>query len=77
MMSSELAPAGPGHAPAVGAGAAPDIVSATGERISASAARKLIHAVPRGSRNARASRWRSYALWRATYDWAEDEVSNF
>ncbi|MFJ9871207.1 integrase [Streptomyces sp. NPDC101165] len=53
--------------------AEPDIVSPTGERISASAARKLTNAVPRSSRNARASRWRSYALWCATYDWAEVE----
>ncbi|MCZ0984228.1 hypothetical protein O1L60_46580 [Streptomyces diastatochromogenes] len=28
---------------------------------------------PRNSRNARASRWRSYAEWCAIYDWAEDE----
>ncbi|MFI5857289.1 integrase [Streptomyces parvulus] len=53
--------------------AEPDIVTAGGERLSASAARKLTDAVPRNSRNARASRWHSYALWCATYDWAEDQ----
>ncbi|MDG9712642.1 hypothetical protein [Streptomyces sp. DH10] len=56
--------------------AEPDIVSATGERISASASRKLTNAVPRSSRNARASRWHSYALWCAIYDWAEDEPNS-
>ncbi|MEU3620521.1 hypothetical protein ABZ725_51020 [Streptomyces sp. NPDC006872] len=76
MTSSELVPTvGSGRATAVRRRrrAEPDIVSAVGERISASAARKLTNAVPRSSRNARASRWRSYALWCATYDWAEDE----
>ncbi|MFE1264228.1 hypothetical protein ACFW5X_27335 [Streptomyces albogriseolus] len=33
-------------------------------------------AVPRNSRNARSTRWRSYALWCATYDWAEDEPNS-
>ncbi|WP_328973891.1 integrase [Streptomyces sp. NBC_00239] len=76
MTSTELVPTvGPGRTPAVRRRrrAEPDIVSPAGERISASAARKLSDAVPRSSRNARASRWRSYALWCATYDWAEDE----
>lgn len=76
MTSTELVPTtGPGRTAAVRRRrrAEPDIVSPAGERISASAARKLSDAVPRSSRNARASRWRSYALWCATYDWAEDE----
>ncbi|GAA3802069.1 hypothetical protein ACFS5L_40405 [Streptomyces phyllanthi] len=76
MTSRELVPAaGPGPAPAVRRRrrAEPGLVSPAGERISASAAHKLTHAVPRSSRSARASRWRSYALWCATYDWAEDE----
>ncbi|WP_228982165.1 integrase [Streptomyces sp. DH12] len=76
MTSTELVPAaGPGRTPAVRRRrrAEPDIVSPAGERISASAARKLTDSVPRNSHNARASRWRSYALWCATYDWAEDE----
>ncbi|MFH9067548.1 hypothetical protein ACH4GM_41095 [Streptomyces coeruleorubidus] len=78
MTSSELVPAGPGRAPAVRRRrrAEPDLVSPAGERISASAARKLTNAVLRSSRNARASRWRSYALWCATYDWAEDEPNS-
>lgn len=75
MTSSELVPAGP-MAVRRRRRAEPDIVSAAGERLSASAARKLTHAVPRSSRNARASRWRSYALWCATYDWAEDEPNS-
>ncbi|MGW7359648.1 hypothetical protein ACWGI0_24200 [Streptomyces sp. NPDC054802] len=75
MTSTDLVPTGPGSAPAVRRRrrAEPDLVSAAGERISASAARKLTDAVPRSSRNARAGRWRSYALWCATYDWAENE----
>ncbi|MFJ3365780.1 site-specific integrase [Streptomyces anthocyanicus] len=74
MTSSELVPAaGTGRATAVRRRAEPDIVSPAGDRISASAARKLTDAVPRSSRNARASRWRSYVDWCTTYDWAKDE----
>ncbi|MER5572396.1 integrase [Streptomyces massasporeus] len=53
--------------------AEPDVRTRSGERISASAAHKLIDAVPQNSRDARATRWRSYSLWCATYDWGEDE----
>lgn len=66
-------PPGPDAPRPSGAGAEPDIVSATGEWSPASAARKLTDAVSRSSRNARAGRGRSYALWCATYDWAEEE----
>lgn len=79
MTSSELVPtAGPGRTTAVRRRrrAEPDIISPAGERISASAARRLTNAVPRSSRNARSTRWRSYAFWCATYDWAEDEPNS-
>ncbi|MEV8335041.1 hypothetical protein [Streptomyces niveus] len=74
MTSAELVPAA-GHAPASlrRRRAEPDLVSAGGVRISASAARKLTDSVPKNSRDARASRWRSYRLWCETYDWALDE----
>ncbi|MGW1537951.1 hypothetical protein [Streptomyces aureus] len=74
MTSAELVPV-TGRAPAVRRRprAEADVRTRRGERISASAARKLTTAVPQNSRDARATRWRSYSLWCATYAWAEDE----
>ncbi|MEU2737372.1 hypothetical protein ABZ656_18690 [Streptomyces sp. NPDC007095] len=74
MTSAELVPA-PGRTPGVRrrVRAEPDVRTRGGERISASAARKLTTAVPQNSRDGRATRWRSYSLWCATYAWAEDE----
>ncbi|MFE4829956.1 integrase [Streptomyces sp. NPDC056672] len=74
MTSSELVLA-TGRTPAVRRRrrAEPDILTAAGARISASAARKLGEAVPKNSRDARATRWRSYSRWCAAYDWRETE----
>ncbi|MFE1290586.1 hypothetical protein [Streptomyces sp. NPDC058751] len=72
MTSAELVP---GRAPAVRSRprAEADVRTRGGERISASAARKLINAVPENSRDARDTRLRSYRLWCATCTWAGDE----
>ncbi|MGP3749985.1 integrase [Streptomyces sp. IBSNAI001] len=74
MASTELVPVAAGRVPAVRRRRAEaDVRAAGGARISASAARKLRDAVPRNSRDARATRWRSYSQWCATEDWAVDE----
>lgn len=73
MTSTELAPTTGPTAPVRRRRAEPDVIAATGERISASAARKLRESVPRNSRDARSSRWHSYSQWCADYDWATDE----
>ncbi|MER6684600.1 integrase [Streptomyces olivaceoviridis] len=73
MTSTELAPTTGHTAPVRHRRAEPDVLTATGERISASAARKLRESVPRNSRDARSSRWSSYSQWCAIYGWATDE----
>ncbi|MGW7820169.1 integrase [Streptomyces puniciscabiei] len=73
MTSAELVPAS-GRTPVLRRRRAElDVRTRSGERISASAARKLIDAVPQHTRDSRDTRWRSYSLWCATYQWAEDE----
>lgn len=57
MTSTELVPVAAGHAPTMRRRRAePDVRAANGTRLSASAARKLRDAVPRNSRDARATR---------------------
>ncbi|QKZ20336.1 integrase [Streptomyces chartreusis] len=73
MTSTELVPV-PGRTPLLSRRRAePDVRTRSGERISASAARKVIDAVPQHTRDSRDTRWRSFSLWCATYQWAEDE----
>ncbi len=71
-MPSELVPVRHGR-PVRRRRAEPDVRTTDGARLSASAARKLAQAVPKNSRDARATRWRAYSLWCAEHDWAEDE----
>lgn len=74
MASTELVPVAAGRVPAVRRRRAEaDVHAAGGARISASAARKLRDAVPRNSRDARATRWRSFSQWCADEEWAVDE----
>ncbi|WP_078884950.1 hypothetical protein [Streptomyces sp. NRRL S-146] len=74
MASTELVPVAAGPVPTMRRRRAePDVRAANGTRLSASAARKLRDAVPRNSRDARATRWRSYSQWCATDGWAIDE----
>ncbi|MGA5819839.1 integrase [Kitasatospora sp. NPDC094028] len=77
-MGSELALAGgqappARRAPSVHHRAEPDVLTPAGHRLSASAARKLVEAIPQNSRDARATRWRTFELWAQTYGWETDE----
>ncbi|MFF4924278.1 integrase [Kitasatospora sp. NPDC001261] len=77
-MGSELALTGgkappARRAPSVLHRAEADVLTPGGHRLSASAARKLSEAVPQNSRNARATRWRTFELWAETYGWSTDE----
>ncbi|MFD4576746.1 integrase [Streptomyces sp. NPDC058417] len=72
MTSTDLATAGR-RAPSVRHRGEPDILSPSGARITASAARKLIESVPRNSRDARTTRWLSYSDWCDAYGWESAE----
>ncbi len=69
--STELVPAGE-RAP-VRRRAAADVVTTDGMRMSGSAARKLIDAVPANSRSARGTRWRAFTTWCAEQGWGTTE----
>ncbi|WP_073227306.1 hypothetical protein [Streptomyces sp. NBRC 110465] len=72
-MTSTALVSAAGTAPAVRRRGEPDILTASGTRLSASAARKLIESVPENSRNAREVRWRSYSQWCDDYGWETAE----